>query len=291
MNYSDIGATVTREAFVDFLNSVQGGQFFHVKGYTNAEGEKADHILRFGIKYGSLKARDINVLNSVQTGKKSFSVHVTHGVWVPEGMLHLETLVSQGNALHAVNGKLTFDKAIVAQGVTVEAEFKGAFDLYNETMFSSRKAKGKVPCILSYDIDSTHPLVIQAVDSAMTSLVAPRPATVEYDKEAKSCYSLDTAEGIHRWYLRDVLAVSKVVTVKGSYDFKASSPAVAIKNAVTKELLLTAKYRQFILTDGQFESITIEGQAVMVDGLTEEFYMALPEHLKEAARAREAQVV
>jgi hypothetical protein len=116
----------------------------------------------------------------------------------------------------------------------------------------------------------------------MTSLVAPRPSAVEYDKEAKSCYSLDTTEGLHRWYLRDVLAVSKTVTVKGNYDFSASAPNVAVKNAVTKKLLLTAKYRQFVLSDGQFESITIEGQAVLVDGITEDFYMALPEHLQAA---------
>lgn len=286
MNYSDIGATVTREQFCDFLNSVQGGQYFHVKGYINAEGEKSDHILRFGIKYGALKVRDVNTLNAVQTGKKTFSVHVTHGVWIPEGSLTLTSLVPQGQALHAVNGKLTFDK--VVDGVTVKAEFKGSFDLSDETTFSSRKAKGKVPCVLSYDVESSHPLAIQAVASAMTSLVAPRPAAVEYDKEAKSCYSLDTAEGIHRWYLRDVLAVSKIVRVKGDYAFSASAPHVAIKGAIQKELLLTAKYRQFILTDGQFDSITIEGQAVLVDGITEDFFMALPEHLQAATVEAEA---
>jgi hypothetical protein len=84
--------------------------------------------------------------------------------------------------------------------------------------------------------------------------------------------------------------VYKIVRVQGNYPFSASSPAVAIKNAIAKKELLTNKYRQFILTDGQFESITIEGQAVLVDGITEDFFMALPEHVKEAETV-EAQVI
>jgi hypothetical protein len=58
-------------------------------------------------------------------------------------------------------------------------------------------------------------------------------------------------------------------------------PINAVKKAIQSQWLLTGKYRQFVLTDGQFEAITIEGQAVLVDGINEDFYFALPETVKE----------
>jgi hypothetical protein len=48
---------------------------------------------------------------------------------------------------------------------------------------------------------------------------------------------------------------------------------------------LTGKYREFVLTDGQYESITIEGQAILCDGVEESFYFALPETVRETAEA------
>jgi hypothetical protein len=286
MNYDDIGTNITRTQFCDYLNSVKGGQFFHVRGYVNAEGEKSDHFLRFGIKYGSLKNRDIQHVNDALNGKTKFSVKVIHGVWIPQNMLNLEAMESMD--MNAVPCTASFMQTI--NGTAVKIELSGRFALDNDKIFTSHKAKDRIQVTLSYNVESTSEYAKIALQSLMQSLVAPRPAAVEYDKEAKSCYSYEKEGETSKWYLRDVLAVYKTVRVQGNYPFSASSPAVAIKKAIAKKELLTNKYRQFILTDGQFESITIEGQAVLVDGITEDFFMALPEHVKEAETV-EAQAI
>jgi len=279
MNYSDIGASITREAFVDYLNSVKGGQFFHVKGYVNAEGEKSDHFLRFGIKYGNLKNRDIHHLNDVLSGRSKFAVKVKHGSYVPASLLTLGALSS--NDMNAVPCTASFVKTL-ENGKSTQVDLSGRFALDDETIFTNRKAKDKVQVTLSYAIDSSSKYAKDALASLMQSLATPRPASVEYDKEAKSCYSYEKDGETAKWYLRDVLAVYKVVRVAGNYPFAASSPKVAIKNAIARQEMVTNKYRQFILTDGQFDAITIEGQAILVDGITEDMYLALSEDVKQS---------
>jgi hypothetical protein len=162
-------------------------------------------------------------------------------------------------------------------------------------VFGNRKSKDKVFCTVGYEIASTHPLFIAAVGAAdlqgtlLQGLVKPRESAVEYDKQAQSAYSLDK-EGMTVWYIRDVLRVQKTVRVAGNYELKATLPINGVKDAIGRALLLTNKYRQFILTDGQFESITIEGQAILCDGVEEEFYFALPQHVKEAIAAEAVEV-
>jgi hypothetical protein len=290
MRCDDIGVNVSRDQFVEFLNGVQPGQFFHIRGYVNDQGEKADHILRFGIKYGNLKERDAALLRDILAGNRQEVFGVVHGSWIPaERLDSLLMTADQIAALPEVRRKELVQATIRYESQSVRVQKVGIIDPMDVFTFSNRKSKDKVQATVSYRLSSAHPLVIAAIGdpdypgSLLQSLEAPREAHTEYDKEARSCYSMTKEGQPERWYIRDVLRVYKTVRVPGDYKFAATIPLNATKEAISKALLLTAKYRQFVLTDGQFESITIEGQAVLVDGINEEFYFALPEAVRATA--------
>jgi hypothetical protein len=282
MKNSEIGVNVSKTEFVDYLNSVRGGQFFIVKGYENAQSERADHILRFGIKYENIKNKDIKTVRNALACNAYMNVIIRHGVWVPENSLNLEAMTKNGINC-SINCTASFETLL--NGVTAKAELKGCFNLSDSTIFTNRKANGRVPVTLSYNLSSTHPMFTTALETLLNSLVAPRPASVEYEKAGKSCYSLEKEDDITQWYIRDVLEIQKTVLVAGSYEFKATGVPVAIKEAIARQYLLTSKYRQFILTAGKFDSITIEGQAILMDTESgdENFFLALPEHVKANA--------
>jgi len=289
MRCSEIGVSITRDQFCDFLNSVRGGQFFHVRGYVNAEGEIADHILRFGIGYGNLKRRDVATLEAILRGEKVATVRVKHGVWIPEGAT-AESLSSTD--ANAVPVRIKTVRMVGGTAMPVEVETHVSLD---DPRFGNRKGAGRVQATLSYGLPTTHPVAVAAIGSPTTDgtllqgLVNPKTPAVEYDKEAKSCYSLDKGDGSPaRWYLRDVLRVWKHVRKEGEYPFSASLPRNAVKDAIARDLLLTSRYRQFILTDGGFEAVTIEGQSMLCDGITEEFFFATPESVREAIAAETA---
>jgi len=290
MRCDEIGVNVSKEQFCEYLNGVRGGQYFSVKGYVNAEGEKADHILRFGIKYAQIKERDVRFLRDVLAGSKAFTVQVKHGVWVSPAMLSLTALTA---SLTPDNVHVKAEYVREELGIKMPVTLEGSMNLMDVFTFSNHKGKkdeAKVQVTLSYELPSTHPLVIAAIGEAdlqgtlLQGLINPKQATSEYDKEATSAYSMEK-DGMTKWYIRDVLRVWKKVRVPGSYEFKASLPINAVKNAIESQLLLKGKYRQFILSDGQFETIVIEGQAILCDGIEEEFYFALPEHVTERAEA------
>lgn len=297
MRCSDIGTQVSRDEFVDFLNSVQPGQFFIVKGYVDKNGEKADHILRFGIKYDNLKKRDAATLQDILAGRKDITVSVTHGCHIPSARIPTLFLNSRQIA------ELTPQKKTELVVATVEYEARvgsrvikvrqtGTVDLLDVETFSNRKSKERMPCMVSCRLSSSHPLVIAAIGTAdlqgtlLQSIENPAPFAVDYENEARSCYSLTGDNGQpSAWYIRDVLSVHKIVIEEGSKSFSASLPINAVKDAIKHQYLLCGKYRGFKLTDGQFDSITIDGQAILCDGIAEEFYFALPEHVKEASIA------
>lgn len=287
MRCDEIGIRVSKEKFCEYLNGVRGGQFFSVKGYVNASGEKADHILRFGIKYAQIKERDVAFLNDVLTGSKDFVVRVKHGVWVSPSMLSL-TALTASQTPNNVHVKAEYVREEL--GVKMPVVLEGSMDVMDAFTFSNLKGKKdeeKVQVTLSYELTSTHPLVVAAIGAAdlqgtlLQGLINPKQATADYDKQAQSAYSLVDIHGKTSWYIRDVLRVWKKVRVEGNYKFSASLPINAIKSAIESQFLLKGKYRQFTLTDGGFESIVIEGQAILCDGIEEEFYFALPEHVAE----------
>jgi hypothetical protein len=296
MRCDQIGVGVSRQEFVDFLNSVHGGQFFVIKGYVNGQGEKSDQILRFGIKYGSIKERDVRLLGEVLAGRPMPTLTVTQGAYVPPSRLGPAMFRDEGE--HLVRAAVSYDRAI--GGATMRVIEEGFVDLLDVETFGNRKGNKKdghnVPVTVSYELQASHPLVIAAIGdvdaqgTVLQGLVNPRESGVEYDKQAQSCYSLEK-DGMSRWYLRDVLRVRKVVRVRGDYPFSATLPINAVKDAIRSQWLLTGKYRQFILTDGQFESVTIEGQAVLCDGVDEQFYFALPEAVKGAIAAESVESV
>jgi len=283
MRCSEIGVGISKEQFCDFLNSVRRGQFFHVRGYVNQHGEIADHILRFGIGYGNLKRRDVGTLEAVLRGEKTATIGVTHGVWIPEDAT-TDSLSSTGPA--AVQARIRTTRLVGGVSVPVDAT---TGILLSDPRLGNKEGKGRVQATISYSLPTSHPAVVAAIGSPTTdrtllkSLINPKTPAVEYDKQAKSCYSLPPSDKhpYERWYIRDVLSVWKHVRKDGEYGFSASLPHVAIKKAIGEALLITSNYREFgPLSQGNFEEINIEGQAILCDGLTEELFFALPETLK-----------
>lgn len=292
MRCDEIGVRINRNVLTDFLNGARPGQFFHVRGYVDADGEKSDYFLRFGIKYANLKARDVGFLYAVLAGEKTFEVHVQHNVWIPKTLLATEKLFAPGGRPEdLIHVQVTHDVPLVGAELTnavMRVTKDGYSDLLDVVKWSNRKGGDKVKAAVSYTLPSTHPLVISAIGehdlqgTLLKGLLAPRQdAVAPYEREGQSAYSLEK-DGATRWYLRDVLEVSKVIREEGVHPFEASLPLVAVKNAIRFQHLLTGKYRQFILTDGQFEAVTIEGQSILCDGINEEFYFALPETVRQA---------
>ncbi len=293
MKCEQIGVEVSRNEVVEFLNSIQPGQFFHIRGYTDALGEKADYWLRFGIKYNNLKKRDIQFLEDIRDGKiVSKNLNLCHGVWVdpvliPSLFLSFQDLASlsiqEKNML--VNVKVNYE--ITVNDVTAQVEQSGFINFMNIDFLSNRNGKGRIPVVLSYCLPYNHPLIMTVIGSEdvkgslLQGLTSPHNTTGEYNREGQSTYSLEK-DSINRWYIRDVLIVKKVIRVPINHPFTATLPINGIKKAIQNQWLLTGSYRQFILNDGQFESVTIEGQSILVDGIDETFYFALPEVVKEA---------
>ena len=278
MNCGDIGAKVSRRDFLDFLNGIRGGQYFFIRGYTNSEGEIADYYLRFGIKYANLKKHDVALLNSILSGEKKFTIKVKHGVWVPTEMLSsMDSFFVRDNDEYDVRVSASYQ---VCDAPRIDARLTGTMSLFDTVRLSNHKASSKTPVILSYELDSKHPLVIAAIGAAdivgtlLGGLEAPKEFAADYEKRSKSCYVMEH-DGVHQWYLRDVMYVHKVVRVKGQGKFEAALPINAIKEAIKDKFMLTGKYRQFVLTEGKFDSLTIEKQVVMIEG--EKIYMALSE--------------
>ena len=292
MNCNDIGLKISKNEFVSFLNSVKGGQYFIVKGYQNSSNEVADHILRFGIRYGQIKDRDISLLRNILAGKQMPNLTVSHGVWIPPDKLVGERLfATEGDNLVAITIK--YDH-LLPDGTSIRVEKTGHTDLLDTLVYGNRRGNKKdgynVQTTISYSLPCNHPLVIAAIGDSdlqgtiLQGLVSPREATTVYDKEAQSAYSLEK-DGKTKWYLRDVLAVQKTVLVSGSYEFSASLPLNAVKKMIQSQWLLTGKYREFVLSEGKFQSITIAGQAVLCDNVDEQFYFALPSIVREAVNA------
>ncbi|MFA6661442.1 MAG: hypothetical protein WCS56_00245 [Bacilli bacterium] len=287
MNCNDIGAKVSKQDFLDFLNSVQGGQFFHIKGYVNSVGEVSDHILRFGVNYNRIKQRDINFLNEVVDGKRSFKIQVEHGVWIPNELLSFDKMFTcEGEHDSWVKAIYDFQQ----DGRNLRVNITGVMSLLDVEKFSSRKAANKTQVTLSYELDSDHPLVRSAIgeEDLFGTLLGglnkasgrsnPTDHTAKYVKEAKSCYSSEK-DGVTTWYLRDVLEISKTIKIYSENKFSASTPLSAVKEAIRNQFLITGNYRQFVLSDGKFQSITIDRQSILMDN---DFYFALPKDAKAA---------
>ena len=102
MKNSEIGVTTTKQEFVDYLNSVRGGQFFIIKGYTNSQNEgSSDHILRFGIKYDNIKNRDISFVKTAIASNACISVK-----GLPMGRGSLNSLNAEVMTTEGVNESL-----------------------------------------------------------------------------------------------------------------------------------------------------------------------------------------
>ena len=292
MRCDEIGVGVTRDEFVNFLNGVGSGQYFFIKKYRNDHNEVANHILRFGVSYPNIKARDIRLVKSVLAGDKPLTIKVTHGVWVPPEKLTQFDPEAHAEGKDLVWATIKYDH-VLSSGTTVGVSRTGHVDLLDVETFSNRKGKkdeARIQATISYALPSDHPLVVAAlggedlIGTVLQGLCNPAPVEQGYEKEGKSSYSKVDADGVECWYLRDILRISKTVVEQGDYPFKASLPINATKDAFRSQFLLTGRYGSFKLKQGAFESINIDGQVVMLgEDADESVYLALPETVKEFA--------
>ena len=302
MRCDQIGVQVSRQEFVDFLNGIQPGQFFHIKGYKsqNDDGkvsedpetlsDMSDYWVRWGIKYSNFKARDVVFLNNVLAGNKTFNLRVSHGVWIPNEMLSQGALFTP-EGQHDVWATAQYNNLLPGASNPSPVVLTGHMSLFDTVKFSNQEGSGKTYATLTYELSSNHPLVIAAIGAPdlkgtlLQGLVNPKKVGgKDYDKEAQSFFSRPDKDGRIMWYIRDVAVVSSKLVRPGVHNpTKSSLPLTAIKDHIKAKMLVCGKYRQFILNTGNFTSINIAGQAILVDGMDEKTYFALPEIVKEFA--------
>ena len=126
----------------------------------------------------------------------------------------------------------------------------------------NRKAKGRTPMQVSFEVGMDDARLQVAVANVLNSLVNPKPSNVDYTQEAKGTYSLDGDPD--RVYIRDALRVWKKVRTQGDWPFTASSEEVAVEKAV-RDTLRVGRYRQFFFEAGQFEYISVSGTSIEFD--------------------------
>jgi len=282
----------------DLLNDVPSGSFVVVKGYISKESEKqatdgeggidesrlevCNYFIQHGINYGRIKDKSEAVLQAILDGSV-VSLYVSHGIWIDPA--DLRSILSSGNT-EGVSVEFSYTAEVGGKPAPIKATATvpaACFDL-----FGNRKGKGRIPAEVSYELTNGHPLLMAAVEDALEGIRNPKEVDQGYEKFAKGGYWRDANNRI-TLYLRDCLRVHRVVQSEGVWNFKASAPKTAIRSAVER---MTPKGRYRCMTfepmgngKPRFQSISIGGVSLLVDGVSEDMYFAPQEAVKEAVRA------
>lgn len=123
----------------------------------------------------------------------------------------------------------------------------------------NRQSKERKLFLFEEDYKCTDPEFQTACDEILNGLIAPKKTEQTYEKEANGLYSIDG----DILYIRECLVSRKKVIQYGTRPVSATTPLVALKEAIRK-LLPVNNYRTFKL-DGRFEQITINHTAIVVD--------------------------
>jgi len=307
-----VGIGVDLQQVQNLLDETRSGSFVCIQGYVSKESEKdatdngtgevdasklevVDHWVQHGVDYGRVKERSEAIVRAMIEGEGE-GVHVVHGFWIePETLSKLasaEKAASLSVSDNPVSVKVKVAAALDGWGGTLDKTFPLAardFDL-----FVGRKSKSRIQGTVSYDLPSGHPLLVAAAEAALEGILAPKPVDQGYEKYAKGGYYRGT-DGEIQLYLRDCLRVHRVVRKEGEHRFKASAPKTAIRAAVER-LTPKGRYRAMAfapLAEGtadalgrenreRWTSITMGGQSILMDGVDESLYFALPEHAHAA---------
>ncbi|MFA5311696.1 MAG: hypothetical protein WC375_00090 [Methanomassiliicoccales archaeon] len=140
-----------------------------------------------------------------------------------------------------------------------------------EGVESNRRAKDRKLEIRKHEYKHGDSLLTEAFAKVRKSIEAPRPPTVEYEKEGNGVYDL---AGV--LYIRDCLLICKEVTRKGDRSIKATSELVALSDAIER-LTPRSKYRAVKL-DGRFGYISVGGQLVMQNEGGAKTFIGFREH-------------
>jgi hypothetical protein len=158
----------------------------------------------------------------------------------------------------------------------------------------NRKASGRVyqniHKVYSMGNEADSVAVLTAISELHHQLLSPKKVDQGFDSIAKGTYTKDDeADGII--YFRDCMTIHKHVVQQGTFETTASDELPAIKKAL-RRLLPVGKYRAYKLA-GNFEYVTIDGQAILQGANLDKWDMALafPEDVKEAVMAPTAGAV
>jgi len=117
---------------------------------------------------------------------------------------------------------------------------------------TNRKAKDRVLIEHKADYKWDSQEFQMACDDIMLGLIAPKPSTQVFEKEATGLYSIDG----DALYIRDCLIVEKKIVQHGERPVSATVPYQALADAI-RRLLPVSNYRTFKLDLGRFDTISI----------------------------------
>jgi len=235
----------------DFLDNARSGAFFCVHEYCNRYGEVATHYAQFGVNYGSIVAKSIKIVENWLTALDAQELPVGLG--------------------------------------PVHVHYKTHIGPDGESNRASKARTPKLDAELHCQPnDERVKVALRKILAELTKPKEEKQKGADYQKEAKGLFSLDRADGRFLFYVRECLAVGKVVHVEGAYpdDEGFTTGEQALKNAL-KAKLPVGKYRQYKFgvnaEEGEgFTSLVIDGNAILVgDPLAGEVWATLPEWAKE----------
>ena len=262
LHYGDVGVSVVMEDLQALMDRQRSGTIFCIREYVDKQLVTANHWLQHDINYGRVRQKSIDMLRGM----------IENGI-DPLTVKSGTRLDCNGN-MHTMPGK----------DVKLDADNNPVID--PETGKPLKIARTNTPMVL--ELDGTDQRVKDAADTLLYELEHPKPPRKVYNSTGKGGATAEV-DGEICFYIRDCLTVGRQ-HVEGEYKFNASSPAIAIKDALRKTLPV-GRYRQFKLTYkqdgrsyeyGDWGCITMGGQAVLCDGVENKIFFALPEHAKAA---------
>ena len=213
---------------------------------------------------------------------KSIDLQLKHGVYIHPDTIHelLAARPVEGVAVTLAYGQ---------EGYQVKAT--ATVPLQALLAFSNRKGKGRIPVEIQYGLCEDDAILQNALVEAAKGIVAPKMVAQGYVKYADGGY-YRAKNGTITLYLRDALRVHRSITHPGVWEFKASAPKTAVRNAVER-LTPKGKYRAMTfepLQDGRprFQSISIGGVSLLMDGVSESMYFAPQDAVKESVKVAES---
>jgi len=271
-SFHQIAVEIGFRRFVEKMGGIRPGTFVCLKGYVNDRDEKADVWIQYGISYANAKVADLKRLKEYESCHGD--LNIVHGFRLDAGCFN--ALLSARDP-KGVLMEVAVNKSVGSMAVDSTAVVKAPLSMLAPTKCKKDVVTGTV----SYTLKADHPAIAEAMWQIRESITGSDPKRQDgFDKLANGLYVTAEDDGLDRLHIRNCLLVGKNVDREGESKFKASSPVVAVKAAIEKEQRMARdRIREYVLT--KLDYFVVEGQAILVDGVDEKLFFALPEILKE----------